>query len=281
MFNWNSGVTWNSGAVWGPAPASPSLFVTRHRPSKPNQTMKRKPYFPDRNSERPEWFHNFATQLPQANTVLNLDAAVVSARVADALYCEYLCGPWLTWVRECGPTATAAVETLFNAQSAGDYLPPVFNPPALPQGDAAATPPVPATVPVPAGALRRIQDFVAILKRSPGYTDDIGQQLAIIGPQDSAVKDMPEFTLKVERGGGCECVRVVFKKFGRQGVVVASRRGGGDWEQLGVDFNSPYMDERPLLVPGQPEVREYRLQFYVDDSPSGPVTPVQSVTVAA
>ena len=244
--------------------------------------MKRNPYFPRLIAERPEWFYNFATQLPQANTVLSLDAAVVSARAADALFCAYLCGDWLTWARDCGPVATAAVETLFDGQTVGDYLPPVFNPPPLPPGDATATPPIPATEPVPAGALRRIQDFVAIIKRSPGYTEDIGLQLGIIGSEDSAVKDMPEFTLKVERGAGCECVRVVFKKFGRQGVVVWCRRGAaGDWEQLGVDFTSPYLDERPLLVAGQPEVREYRLQFFVDDGPSGPVTPVQSVTVAA
>jgi len=39
------------------------------------------------------------------------------------------------------------------------------------------------------------------------------------------------------------------------------------------------MDERPLLVAGQPEVREYRLQYYDDAGPAGDFTPVQSVTV--
>jgi len=48
---------------------------------------------------------------------------------------------------------------------------------------------------------------------------------------------------------------------------------------LGIDLNSPYLDERALLVAGQPEVRDYRLQFYDDDGPTGDFTPIQSVTV--
>lgn len=243
--------------------------------------MTRKPYFPKRISERPEWFHQFATQLPQANTVLGLPAPDITARVADALFCEYLCGPWLSSIRDAGPAATAAVETLFSGDSAGNFAVPVFTPPPLPPGDAAATPPIPATVPVPAGALRRIQDFVGVIKRSPNYNEEIGHQLGIIGEEDTVEPEVPEFTLKLERGTGCECVRVNFKKYGYLGVTVWSRRGGGAWEQLGIDYMTPYLDERPLLVPGQAEGRDYRLQFVGRDGPTGPFTPVQSVTVAA
>ena len=74
-------------------------------------------------------------------------------------------------------------------------------------------------------------------------------------------------------------MKVVFKKYGRQGVIIFSRRGGAAWEMLGIDLASPYNDERPLLAAGQPEVREYRLQYYDDAAPAGDFTPVQSVTV--
>ena len=245
--------------------------------------MKRKPYFPRIISERPEWFHNFATQLPQANTVLGLDPAVVSARVADALYCEYVCGPWLTWARDCGPAATAAVDTLFEGSGAGNYALPVFNPPPLPPGDPAATPPIPATVAVPAGALRRIQDFVVQIKREGTYTEELGKTLGIVGEADSVEKEVPEFTLKVERadGGACECVRISFKKYGYVGVAIWSQRDPDEWEKLGLDYFTPYLDQRPLKVPGQPEVRKYRLQFVGEEGPTGPFTPIQSVTVSA
>ncbi len=65
-----------------------------------------------------------------------------------------------------------------------------------------------------------------------------------------------------------------------------SRRGdlfvprGGAWEQLAIDLTSPYLDDRPLLVPTQLEVREYRLQFFDGDAPTDEFTEVQSVTVA-
>lgn len=275
---WSSGVTWSSGALWGPA-TGPDPFQNRNRNRNGHTNMKRKNFFPTRISERPEWFHKLATQLLVVNPVLGVDTTTLNARVADALYCEYLCGPWLTWARGNGEAATAAVETLFRGESEGAFDPPVFTPPPLPPGDATATPPIPATVAVPAGALLRLFDFIANIKRMPTYTEDIGHQLGIIGEEDTVVKELPEFTLKVTREDACECVKIAFKKFGHQGVMIWSRRAGGEWEKLGIDLNSPYMDERPLLNPAQPEAREYRLQFYDDDTASGPFTPVQGTTV--
>jgi len=94
--------------------------------------MRRKHYFPYRVSERPAWFHNLATQLLVVNPVLGVDTTTLNARVADALYCEYLCGPWLTWARGNGETATAAVETLYRGEGGGAFDPPVSPPPPLP-----------------------------------------------------------------------------------------------------------------------------------------------------
>jgi hypothetical protein len=75
-------------------------------------------------------------------------------------------------------------------------------------------------------------------------------------------------------------VKIVFRKFGRQGVVIHGKRGGGGWELLAIDLSSPYLDERPLLVAGQPELREYKLQYYDDAAPVGDFTTVMSVNVA-
>ena len=62
---------------------------------------------------------------------------------------------------------------------------------------------------------------------------------------------------------------------------VPSRCGTGPWEMLAIDLESPYFDERPLLVAGQPEVREYRMRWYDKDGPNGDWSPVQKVTVGA
>lgn len=231
--------------------------------------MARKPFFPDILSERAEWFSTLATQLPLANATLNMDATVLAARVEDAKYCAYCCGVWLTWARDCGTQATAAIEELYNGTGEDDFLMPVFTPPALPAGVTAVLP----------GALRRILDFIAQIKRQPGYTDVIGYQLGIIGEEITEEHPVPEFTLIQERGEGCQCVKIRFYKYGHKGVVVFSRRAGGAWEMLGIDLASPYMDERPLLVAGQPELREYRLQYYDNDGANGEFSPVQTTTV--
>jgi len=268
MATWNSGAKWSSNTLWGPTPV-PDPFATRSRNHKNKNNMKRKPFFPELVGLWSAWFDNFATQLPQANATLGLDPAIITARVKDARYCQYASGPWLTWVRETGTQATAALDTLLNGTGSDDYTLPVFTPPALPAGVTA----------VPPGALKRILDFVAQIKRSPNYNDPIGHQLKIIGEEDSTEHPVPEFSLEVERGSGCECVRVRFKKHGHKGVVVFCRRGNGEWEMLGIDLASPYMDERPLLNAAQPEIREYRLQYYDNDGPNGEMSPVQKITV--
>jgi hypothetical protein len=231
--------------------------------------MKRLPFFPSRIAERPAWFHNFATQLPLANAVLGQDATVVANLVKDARYCEYVAGAWLTWARENGERATAALEDLYYGTGGVDFELPVFTPPAPDTG----------VVVVPVGALTRILDFAVGIKRVPTYSAEIGFQLMIIGNEDTAEHPVPEFTLEVERGSGSECVKVRFKKFKHKGVVIYSRRAGGAWEQLAIDLVSPYLDERPLLVPAQPEAREYRLQYYDDEGANGDFSPVQGVTV--
>jgi hypothetical protein len=194
----------------------------------------------------------------------------VTASVSDARYGEYCCGAWLTAAREFGPAATSAIEDLLGGAGGAAAVLPPFTMPALPAGVAA----------VPPGLLTRIFAFVQTIKARPEYTDAIGLQLGIVGQEDAAENPLPTFTLKPERGEGCQCVKIIFKKYGRQGVVIFSRRGGGAWEMLAIDLASPYMDERPLLVAGQPEVREYKLQFYDDAAPSGDFTDVASVSVS-
>ncbi len=194
----------------------------------------------------------------------------MTAIIDDAAYCEYVCGAWLAAAREFGPAATAAVEGFLDGPGPNPMVLPAFTAPALPAGVTAAA----------AGALPRIFNFVKTIKAAPGYTEAIGLQLGVVGQEDTAEHPLPEFSLKAERGGGCECVKILFKKFGRQGVVIYGRRGGGDWELLAIDLSSPYMDERPMMIAGVPEVREYRLQYYDNAAPSGGFTEVQSITVS-
>ena len=159
---WNNAI-YNSGAHWGPATAQ-SFNPNKHRKTK---AMKREPYFPRTVSDRPDWFGNYATQLPIANATLALAAPAVTASVADARFCQYACGAWLTATREFGPASTSALDDLFNGSSAAAFVLPPFTVPALPAG----------VSPVTAGALLRIFDFAQTIKASPNYTEAIGLQL--------------------------------------------------------------------------------------------------------
>ena len=75
-------------------------------------------------------------------------------------------------------------------------------------------------------------------------------------------------------------MRLTFFKYSHMGVHIESRRGNGLWEFLSVDTETPYLDERPLLGAGQPEVREYRMRFWDKGTPNGDWTDVSSVTVS-
>jgi hypothetical protein len=147
--------------------------------------------------------------------------------------------------------STQAVDELLGGTGASPIVLPAFNVPALPAGVA----------PVPPGALTRIFDLVREIKENNAYTEAIGLDLGIVASEDTAIHPVPDFDGIVEQGTGCQCVRLVFRKWGHQGVTIESRRGGGDFAQLAIDTESPYLDERPLLSPTAPEIREYRARY--------------------
>jgi hypothetical protein len=265
MANYDSGVTYDSGITYdGGLPP----ITQNKQPKTKHNTMKRKRYFPRSVAERPEWFHNFALQLPVANATLGLPAPAVTAKVAEALWLEYVTGPYLTAVRDFGPAASAAVEDALNGPGGAAQVLPVFT-----------APPLGTVVPQPSGALQRIFEFVQTIKSTPTYTEAIGLQLGIVGEEDAADNPVPTFTVKVEAGESCQCVRITFKKYGHKGVAIYSQRGNGAMELIGIDLESPYLDTRALLVANTPEVRVYQMRFYDDAGPMGDFSVSQSATV--
>jgi len=273
MANWNQ-FAWSAGTLWGPAPAGAQFHRNKNKNKK---NMKKLPFFPRLIEARPEWFGTYGTQLNALGvSILALAAPDVAASVADARYLEYCSGSWLAAVREFGPACTAALTVLYDQAAADPFVLPAFAPPPLP----AANPPLPAVVAVAPGALQRIFAYVQIIKKQPTYTEAIGLQLGIVGSEDNTGHPLPEFTAKSELGDDCHCVRIKFKKFRHMGVAIYSRRGpNGAWEFLAIDTDSPYLDERELLVAGQPEVREYRMRFWDAGAENGEWTDVTSVTV--
>lgn len=231
--------------------------------------MKRQSYYPKLLADQPEWHLNYADELEDKAVALDLVPAEAAASANDSRNLGYALGTWLTKVREFGPGCTGELETLRFGTGPDPFILPTFTAPPIPEG----------MTPVKPGALNRIFKYVQAIKSRPAYTEGIGLLLGIVGGEDTTEHTAPEISLKLEQGSGCQCVRIRFKKFGYYALAIYSRRNGGPWELLGIDAESPYLDERPLAVAGQPEMREYRARFWESGSEIGDWTEVFSVTV--
>jgi hypothetical protein len=231
--------------------------------------MKRQTYYPSRIGDQVNWLDNYAQKLPTYGTTLGVASGDVTASVNDAKWAKYVLGSWLTAVRNFSPSTTDAVDDVLTGEGEDNVTLPTFVPPALPTGVTAAPP----------GALTRIFKLVGDMKRAPAYTESIGTDLGIVGPEVTE-KPVPKFTVELIQGTGCQCVQIRFSKYTHMGVYIEGRRGTGAWEFLAIDTESPYTDERPLLVAGTPEVREYRMRFWDKGTPNGDWTDVVKVTVS-
>lgn len=264
--NWDTG-TWDSG-VWDAAPPASNYFLASAKPKKQNH-MKRQNYYPSRIGDQVIWLDNFALKLPTHGPTVSVSAGDITAAVNDAKWAKYVLGSWLTAVRAFAPSTTDAVDDVLVGIGPDPVVLPTFVTPGLPAGVTAALP----------GALTRLFALIGQMKLDGAYTEAIGTDLGIVGAQQTE-KPLPKVTAHVEQGAGCQCVRLVFAKYTHMGVYSESRRSTGDWQFLAIDTESPYLDERPLLVTAQPEVREYRMRFWDKGTPNGDWTDVVKVTVS-
>ncbi len=132
-----------------------------------------------------------------------------------------------------------------------------------------ATPVLPELV--EPGIVPRLQELIRKITTSPAYSDDIGKELGLIGWQNKLVcNSAPAKPDGRAIGQRDNEVRVEFSKSAFDGVLIESRRTGQtDWSALCKDSVSPYVDSRPLVRSGKPEVREYRMRFLLRDEPIG------------
>lgn len=114
------------------------------------------------------------------------------------------------------------------------------------------------------------------IRNTTGYTKPIGEDIGIEPISSTVPLGDPVFTAIVLPN---DEVRLDWVKSIANGVLVESQRGDEvTWTVLGVDNYSPYLDARPALVPGQPEVRRYRIRYIVGDEPVGSYSAIVTVT---
>lgn len=232
--------------------------------------MKRQDYYPGIIAEQVLWLRHFAERLPFYSVPLTLTEKQVSDGVADALWVAYLLGVWSPPARLWAKSVAAALEHAQTGKGGDAVASLDFHAPPLPDGVAPRAP----------GALTRVFKLVQIIKHQRGYTAVIGSDLGLLTRPDAREHTAPGVTLSVKRGKGGEIVVLRLTKWGRKMLYIESRRGGGDWEKIGVTNLTRHEDNRPLLTPGQPEVREYRVRFYEDSAPTGEWSDVVTITVS-
>lgn len=107
------------------------------------------------------------------------------------------------------------------------------------------------------------------IKANPAYTVAYGDLLGIVGPEDTTnlATSKPTLAGTAQTGG---VVQLAFDKSVSEGVNIYGWRGAeADFTFLARDTVSPYVDNRPLLAVGKPELREYKAVYVVSDAEIG------------
>jgi hypothetical protein len=107
------------------------------------------------------------------------------------------------------------------------------------------------------------------IKKSTAYTMMLGDQLGIEGPEDSIDMTQQKPTLNtVAKAAGV--VEVDFNKMSAEGVhIYGMRDGETGFTLLASETHAAYVDNRPLLVAGKPETRQYKAVFFLGKSEIG------------
>ena len=238
--------------------------------------MARKKYYPNRIEERGPWHNNLATKLAIYAGILELSPTETNQAIADNLTLAYGLGAWRLNQHTVGPACTAALADLASGTGGDPFVFPtvtVPTPPTLPVGITSVLP----------GALDRTFLLVKEIKAKKTYTLAMGLDMGIVGsemaPPPPGEILAPDLSAILLPGDLNQYVRLKFLKRGHEYVVIESRRGSGAWEVLTQTNQSPYVDERDLLVAGQAEVREYRARYWDNAKPSSDWCNVVRVTV--
>lgn len=115
----------------------------------------------------------------------------------------------------------------------------------------------------------RVRAFARRLKTHTNYTEALGQQLGIIGPEDSTdlATAKPTLTGTILPHGATE---IGFNKSVSEGVNIYCQRGPEAAPVfLARDTSAPYVDNRPLLVANTPETRKYTAIYVLHDGEIG------------
>lgn len=225
------------------------------------------------------------TKLPTYATTFGLTPAQIASVEADADFMAYVV------LRNNGVPGFAQDWTKLKNQvrfgGDGTIIPPFPAPPDV------TTPPA---TPIQPNVEGRFRQLAAQLKAHNNYSKTIGEDLGIEADETGFDEEnyKPEGSAKAVLNE----VTIKFSKKGVDGQAIYSKVTAGtsspspspspstpaslsSFTKIAIDFHSPYIDNRPLTNPGQPETREYYLRGVKDDKEIGVPGDVIRVVVGA
>lgn len=158
--------------------------------------MKRNDYYPPRIGDQIVWLQNFGNTLPGKATALTLDPDDVAAQVLNAQNGVYGLNDFRGAIAAGVSGCYDCIEENLYGSGTGNVV----------WGGIPAPTPIPAAV--AKGCVNAIFRFVAdTIKTSPGYTDAIGAELGVVGPEagePDPETTVPAFDLVLTTGGKLE-----------------------------------------------------------------------------
>lgn len=213
-------------------------------------------YLPDADKDRAAWLKNFSSKFSSYAPILGFTPADVASVASDSVAFAYMLE-----VIEYFKTET---------QERTRYKDILKNGPV-----GAALGAVPEFLPLPppppvvaAGVFPRVSSLVKRMKAHPNYTEAIGKDCGLIGPEQTLFKDEAKPTLDVAKVGGAVVLK--YTKGTTGGIHLMSKRGSEtEFSLLAVVTKTSYKDTRTNLVANQPETRHYCAWYMKNDQPIG------------
>ncbi|OAI26779.1 MULTISPECIES: hypothetical protein [Methylomonas] len=111
----------------------------------------------------------------------------------------------------------------------------------------------------------KVRALARRIKSHPSYTDALGNLLGIVGAEISTdLSDAKPILKAVDQTGGI--VVLSFQKSKSDGINIYSQRDNdSEFLFLARDTLTRYVDNRPLLIAGKPELRRYTAVYVVKD----------------
>jgi hypothetical protein len=225
-----------------------------------NNHMPSPDWYPTREDELFAWHSQFAASLASYAATLTIPAGTVTQAQTNA----DMVGEVLAFLAAAQNFGTEVV----------DYKNGVFR--GLLNDPIPPVPTVPAVIVPPAGAIGGIEAYTrqlaAQIKANSAFTEQMGSDMGITSkPAEVGTPSIQATPLTQSQ------VQLNVFKAGYDVIAVDSLRGGGQWEQIHLLTSAQIVDNRPPLIAGMPEQRQYRCQGYDNNQRVGALSGIVTV----